>query len=68
MPRLTQSRSYHRAIASHRIPFDFASPLKHARNMNKLTTAKRVRVVAALVEGNSVRATCHMTGVLRERC
>ena len=26
-------------------------------DMNRLTTAKRVAVVAALVEGNSVRAT-----------
>jgi IS1 family transposase len=31
--------------------------------MNKLSTAKRVAVVAALVEGNSVRATARMTDV-----
>ena len=31
--------------------------------MNKLTTARRSQVVAALVEGNSLRATCRMTGV-----
>jgi IS1 family transposase len=31
--------------------------------MNKLTAAKRVAVVAALVEGNSIRATARMTGV-----
>src|SRR5437868_5603457 len=31
--------------------------------MNKLTTAKRTAVVAALVEGNSVRSTVRMTGV-----
>ncbi len=31
--------------------------------MNKLTTAKRTAVVAALVEGNSVRSTARMTGV-----
>jgi IS1 family transposase len=31
--------------------------------MNKLTTAKRVAVVAALVEGNGVRATARLTGV-----
>lgn len=31
--------------------------------MNKLTTAKRVAVVAALVEGNSVRSTARMTDV-----
>ena len=31
--------------------------------MNKLSTAKRTAVVAALVEGNSVRATARMTDV-----
>jgi len=29
--------------------------------MNKLSTEKRIQVVAALVEGNSIRATCRMT-------
>lgn len=33
--------------------------------MNKLTQAKRVQIVAALVEGNSIRATCRMTGVAK---
>lgn len=33
--------------------------------MNKLTTADRVRIVAALVEGNSIRATCRMTGFVK---
>lgn len=33
--------------------------------MNKLSTAERVRVVAALVEGNSIRATVRMTGVAK---
>ena len=31
--------------------------------MNKLPLAKRVAVVSALVEGNSLRSTCRMTGV-----
>jgi len=31
--------------------------------MNKLSTRQRTKVIAALVEGNSVRATCRMTGV-----
>src|SRR5690348_13552874 len=31
--------------------------------MNKLSTEKRSQVVAALVEGNSIRATVRMTGV-----
>ncbi len=34
-------------------------------SMNRLTTAKRVAVVAALVEGNSVRSTVRMTGVAK---
>ena len=31
--------------------------------MNKLSTENRTRIVAALVEGNSIRATCRITGV-----
>lgn len=34
-------------------------------NMNTLTADERVRVVAALVEGNSIRSTSRMTGVAR---
>jgi IS1 family transposase len=30
--------------------------------MNKLNTAERVQIIAALVEGNSVNSTCRMTG------
>lgn len=33
--------------------------------MNKLTQTKRVQVIAALVEGNSIRATCRMTDVAK---
>jgi len=33
--------------------------------MNRLNDAKRVQVVAALVEGNSIRATVRMTGVAK---
>jgi IS1 family transposase len=33
--------------------------------MNRLPTEKRTAVVAALVEGNSIRATCRMTGVAK---
>lgn len=33
--------------------------------MNRLSTADRVRVIAALVEGNSLRGTARMTGVAR---
>ena len=33
--------------------------------MNKLSNEKRSQVVAALVEGNSIRATCRMTGAAK---
>jgi IS1 family transposase len=33
--------------------------------MNKLSTEERARVITALVEGNSIRATCRMTGVAK---
>jgi len=33
--------------------------------MNKLSTPDRTRIVAALVEGNSIRATCRMTGAAK---
>ncbi|MGH2587473.1 MAG: IS1 family transposase, partial [Dehalococcoidia bacterium] len=33
--------------------------------MNKLSTLRRTQIVAALVEGNSIRATCRMTGAAK---
>lgn len=33
--------------------------------MNRLDCKRQVQVIAALVEGNSIRATCRMTGVAR---
>ncbi len=33
--------------------------------MNKLSGEARKQVVAALVEGNSIRATCRMTGIAK---
>src|SRR5437764_1181972 len=33
--------------------------------MNRLSTADRARVISALVEGNSLRATARMTGIAR---
>jgi len=33
--------------------------------MNKLGVAERAKIIAALVEGNSVRATCRMTGAAK---
>lgn len=33
--------------------------------MNRLKEEKRIQVLAALVEGNSINATCRMTGVAK---
>lgn len=33
--------------------------------MNKLSIRQRTEVIAALVEGNSIRATCLMTGAAK---
>jgi IS1 family transposase len=33
--------------------------------MNRLSTGQRVRIVSALVEGNSIRSTCRMMGVAK---
>ena len=33
--------------------------------MNRLSTAKRAQILACLVEGNSIRATCRMTGAAK---
>jgi hypothetical protein len=33
--------------------------------MNRLSIAKRTQVISALVEGNSINATCRMTGVAK---
>jgi IS1 family transposase len=47
--------------------FDIDSLLErwYIVDMNKLTDSKRAQVVAALVEGNSIRATVRMTGVAK---
>jgi hypothetical protein len=33
--------------------------------MSRLSASQRVQVVSALVEGNSVRSTCRMTGIAK---
>src|SRR5438309_2307575 len=33
--------------------------------MNKLSADRRAKVISALVEGNSIRATCRMTGTAK---
>ncbi len=44
---------------------DSALALKHSVLMNRLSKEKRCAVIADLVEGNSIRATCRMTGVAK---
>ena len=34
-------------------------------SMNRLTAERRTSVIKALVEGNSIRATCRMTGTAK---
>jgi IS1 family transposase len=34
--------------------------------MNRLSTEKRAQIVAALIEGNSIRGTCRLTGVCKD--
>src|SRR5215210_2321807 len=34
-------------------------------SMNRLSTEKRAQIVGCLVEGNSIRATCRMTGAAK---
>lgn len=41
---------------------DTAKPLKHNSHMNRLSREERTRIIAALVEGNSVRSVVRMTG------
>jgi DNA-directed RNA polymerase specialized sigma24 family protein len=33
--------------------------------MNQLSTRERAAIISALVEGNSIRATCQMTGTAK---
>lgn len=35
--------------------------IKHNKHMNKLTVEEKTQIISALVEGNSIRATCRMT-------
>lgn len=41
---------------------DIAKALKHNRLMNRLSTEDRIRIMAALVEGNSIRSIVRMLG------
>ena len=42
-----------------------ALPLKYKEIMNRLNPDKQKQIIAALVEGNSIRATCRMTGAAK---
>ena len=44
---------------------DIALPLKHNSNMNALSAERRAQVIAALVEGTSMRSVSRITGVTR---
>ena len=37
----------------------------HNDGMNRLSNERRTQVVSALIEGNSINATCRMTGVAK---
>jgi hypothetical protein len=41
----------------------YGACLKHNINMNRLDPDKRAKAVAALVEGNSIRAVARMTSL-----
>src|SRR5437868_12450938 len=51
------------ALHAFYFPFALCVPSRHNIDMNKLNTAERVQVVAALVEGNSINSTVRMTGI-----
>lgn len=44
---------------------DRSSIIGHIEYMNKLDTDKRSQILSCLVEGNSIRATCRMTGAAK---
>jgi len=39
--------------------------VKYNIDMNKLSIDKKVKIISALVEGNSIRATCRITGAAK---
>jgi len=44
------------------ISLDYARAVAHNNLMNRLSIQERARIIAALVEGNSIRSICRMTG------
>ena len=51
-----------RLVALH---FDNAQAVAYTKYVNKLSAQERQSVIVALVEGNSIRSTCRMTGVAK---
>lgn len=52
-------------LTGHRFSIDSLTAQAYTEGMNKLSSSKRTQIVAALVEGNSIRATCRMTGAAK---
>lgn len=50
-------------LASNTILLDIITPLKHHFIMNKLSREKQTQIIAALVEGNSLRSTSRLCDV-----
>ena len=59
------TNNYLGEFAFAKIAVDCVSAQAYIGDMNKLTPAKRAAVVAALVEGNSIRANVRMTGIAK---
>src|SRR5437016_2522438 len=53
----------HHARAQNRLP---RAQRGAEGEMNQLSTPRRAAVITALVEGNSIRATCRMTGIAKQ--
>jgi IS1 family transposase len=59
------SKSFSKSLKYTKILLDRSSIIVQIERMNKLSTEEQTRIVAALVEGNSMRAVSRMTGVAR---
>src|SRR5207302_1550219 len=60
-PCPTSSNDVRTSYLGYGLRLDKRRPLRHKVIMNKLDAARRARIVSALCEGTSVRATCRMT-------
>src|SRR5437762_12540915 len=54
-----------RSSATYYLPLTMPKRSRIMVSMNRLSPQKRAAVIAALVEGNSIRATVRMTGVAK---